>query len=179
MSHTDSLSPEFLKSRIRHVPDFPKPGILFYDITTLLRDPTGFGAAIEQIAAPFEGAGIDLVVGIESRGFILGAPVATRLGAGFIPIRKPGKLPAKTLRESFSLEYGSDAIEIHQDAVTPGQTVLIVDDVLATGGTARAAASLVKQLGGRLHALSFLIELDFLKGREKLAGERLASVLHY
>jgi len=179
MAQSGSLSPEFLKSRIRNVPDFPKPGILFYDITTLLRDPAGFGAAIEQIAAPFEGAGIDLVVGIESRGFILGAPVATRLGAGFIPIRKPGKLPAKTLRESFSLEYGSDSIEIHQDAVTPGQTVLIVDDVLATGGTARAAASLVKQLGGRLHALSFLIELDFLKEREKLAGERLASVLHY
>ena len=179
MAQSGSLSPEFLKSRIRNVPDFPKPGILFYDITTLLRDPTGFGAAIEQLAAPFEGAGIDLVVGIESRGFILGAPVATRLGAGFIPIRKPGKLPAKTLRESFSLEYGSDAIEIHQDAVAPGQTVLIVDDVLATGGTARAAASLVKQLGGRLHALSFLIELDFLKGREKLGGERVVSVLRY
>jgi adenine phosphoribosyltransferase len=178
MAQTGS-SPEFLKSLIRSVPDFPKPGILFYDITTLLRDPAGFSAAIEQMAAPFEGAGIDLVVGIESRGFILGAPVATRLGAGFCPIRKPGKLPAKVLRESFSLEYGSDAIEIHQDAVTPGQTVLIVDDVLATGGTARAAASLVKQLGGRLHALSFLIELDFLKGREKLAGDRLVSVLHY
>lgn len=171
--------PEFLKSRIRHIPDFPKPGILFYDITTLLRDPAGFGSAIEQLAAPFEGAGIDLVVGIESRGFILGAPVATRLGAGFCPIRKPGKLPAKTIRESFSLEYGSDAIEIHQDAITPGQKVLIVDDVLATGGTAKAAASLVKQLGGELTALSFLIELDFLKGRDKLAGERLYSVLHY
>ena len=179
MAQHETGSPEFLKSRIRHVPDFPKPGILFYDITTLLRDPAGFRSAIDQIARPFEGAGIDLVVGIESRGFILGAPVADRLGAGFCPIRKPGKLPAKTIRESFALEYGSDAIEIHQDAVTPGQTVLIVDDVLATGGTARAAASLVKQLGGRLHALSFLIELDFLKGREKLAGERLVSVLHY
>jgi adenine phosphoribosyltransferase len=174
-----SSNPEFLKSRIRHVPDFPKPGILFYDITTLLRDPAGFGAAIEQLAAPFEGRGIDLVVGIESRGFILGAPVAARLGAGFVPIRKPGKLPAKALREAFSLEYGSDAIEIHEDAVAPGQTVLIVDDVLATGGTARAAASLVKQLGGHLIALSFLIELDFLQGREKLAGETVVSVLHY
>ena len=174
-----SSSPEFFKSRIRQVPDFPKPGINFYDITTLLRDPAGFAAAIEQLAAPFEGAGIDLVVGIESRGFILGAPVATRLKAGFVPIRKPGKLPAKALRESFSLEYGSDAIEIHHDAVTPGQTVLIVDDVLATGGTARAAASLVKQLGGTLHALAFLIELDFLQGREKLAGERVVSLLHY
>ena len=177
MAH--SSSPEFLTSRIRQVPDFPKPGINFYDITTLLRDPVGFGAVIEQLAAPFERAGIDLVVGIESRGFILGAPVATRLGAGFVPIRKPGKLPAKTLRESFSLEYGSDAIEIHLDAVTPGQTVLIVDDVLATGGTARAAASLVKQVGGTLHALSFLIELDFLHGREKLAGEQVVSILHY
>jgi len=179
MAQSGSSSPEFLKSRIRHVPDFPKPGILFYDITTLLRDPAGFGAVIEQLAAPFEEDGIDLVVGIESRGFILGAPVAARLGAGFVPIRKPGKLPAKTLREAFSLEYGSDAIEIHQDAVAPGQTVLIVDDVLATGGTARAAASLVKQLGGRLHALSFLIELDFLHGREKLGGETVVSLLHY
>jgi len=177
MAH--SSNPEFLKSRIRQVPDFPKAGINFYDITTLLRDPEGFSAAIEQLAAPFEGAGIDLVVGIESRGFILGAPVAMRLGAGFVPIRKPGKLPAKALREAFSLEYGSDAIEIHHDAVTSGQTVLIVDDVLATGGTARAAASLVKQLGGRLHALSFLIELDVLQGRDKLAGEQVVSVLHY
>ena len=179
MAQHETGSPEFLKSRIRHVPDFPKPGILFYDITTLLRDPAGFRSAIDQIARPFEGAGIDLVVGIESRGFILGAPVADRLGAGFCPIRKPGKLPAKTIRESFALEYGSDAIEIHQDAVTPGQTVLIVDDVLATGGTARAAASLVKQLGGRLHALAFLVELDFLKGRDKLAGDRVVSVLQY
>ena len=179
MAQSVSSSPEFLRSRIRTVPDFPKPGILFYDITTLLRDPAGFSATIEQLAAPFEGAGIDLVVGIESRGFILGAPVATRLGAGFCPIRKPGKLPVKTIRESFSLEYGSDAIEIHHDGVAPGQTVLIVDDVLATGGTARAAASLVKQLGGRLYALTFLIELDFLKGRDKLAGERVVSVLHY
>jgi len=179
MAQHETGSPEFLKSRIRPVPDFPKPGILFYDITTLLRDPAGFRSAIDQIARPFEGAGIDLVVGIESRGFILGAPVADRLGAGFCPIRKPGKLPAKTIREAFALEYGSDAIEIHQDAVTPGQTVLIVDDVLATGGTARAAASLVKQLGGRLHALAFLIELDFLKGRDKLAGDRVVSVLQY
>ena len=179
MAQIGSGSPEFLKSRIREVPDFPKPGILFYDITTLLRDAEGFNAAIEQIARPFVGAGIDLVVGIESRGFILGAPVADRLDAGFCPIRKPGKLPAKTLREGFSLEYGSDAIEIHHDAVTPGQTVLIVDDVLATGGTARAAASLVKQLGGRLHALAFLIELDFLKGRSKLDGYDLFTLLTY
>jgi adenine phosphoribosyltransferase len=170
---------ESLKSLIRNVPDFPKPGILFYDITTLLRDPEGFKAAIESLAAPFTGAGIDIVVGIESRGFILGGAVADRLGAGFCPIRKPGKLPAKTLRESFSLEYGTDSIEIHADAIHPGQRVLVVDDVLATGGTARAAASLVKGLGGTLHGLAFLIELDFLNGREKLAGEQVTGVLHY
>jgi adenine phosphoribosyltransferase len=170
---------EFLKSRIRNVPDFPKPGILFYDITTLLRDPEGFKIAIESLSAPFAGAGIDIVVGIESRGFILGGAVADRLGSGFCPIRKPGKLPAKTLRESFSLEYGTDAIEIHIDAIHPGQRVLVIDDVLATGGTARAAASLVKGLGGALHGLAFLIELDFLNGREKLAGEQVTSVLHY
>jgi adenine phosphoribosyltransferase len=175
-----SLSPaDFLKQRIRHVPDFPKPGILFYDITTLLRDPAGFKAAIDQLAAPFQGAGIDLVVGIESRGFILGGPVADRLGAGFCPIRKPGKLPAKALRESFNLEYGSDALEIHHDGVTPGQRVLILDDVLATGGTAKAAASLVRQLGGQLHGLAFLIELSFLNGREQLRGEHVMSVLQY
>ena len=170
---------DFLKQRIRHVPDFPKPGILFYDITTLLRDPAGFKTAIDQLASPFEGAGIDLVVGIESRGFILGGPVADRLGAGFCPIRKPGKLPAKTLRESFNLEYGTDSLEIHEDAVVAGQRVLILDDVLATGGTAKAAASLVKQLGGQLHALAFLIELNFLKGRDQLPGERVMSVLQY
>lgn len=170
---------EFLKSRIREVPDFPKPGINFYDITTLLRDPEGFKAAIESLSAPFAGAGIDIVVGIESRGFILGGAVADRLGTGFCPIRKPGKLPAATRRESFSLEYGTDAIEIHTDAIQPGQRVLVVDDVLATGGTAKAAASLVKGLGGTLHGLAFLIELDFLNGREKLAGERITSVLHY
>ena len=170
---------EFLKSRIREVPDFPKPGINFYDITTLLRDPEGFKTAIESLSAPFAGAGIDIVVGIESRGFILGGAVADRLGAGFCPIRKPGKLPAATRRESFSLEYGTDAIEIHTDAIRPGQRVLVVDDVLATGGTAKAAASLVKGLGGTLHGLAFLIELDFLNGREKLAGEQITSVLHY
>jgi adenine phosphoribosyltransferase len=170
---------ESLKSLIRNVPDFPKPGILFYDITTLLRDPEGFKAAIESLAAPFAGGGIEIVVGIESRGFILGGAVADRLGAGFCPIRKPGKLPAKTLRESFSLEYGTDSIEIHADAIHPGQRVLVVDDVLATGGTARAAVSLVKGLGGALHGLAFLIELDFLNGREKLAGEQVTGVLHY
>ncbi|MCX6544404.1 MAG: adenine phosphoribosyltransferase [Acidobacteria bacterium] len=179
MAGSIAFDAEFLKSRIRHVPDFPKPGILFYDITTLLREPDGFKAVIDHLAAPYAGSGIDLVLGIESRGFILGGAVADRLGAGFCPIRKPGKLPARTIRESFQLEYGSDALELHHDAVAPGQRVLLVDDVLATGGTARAAASLVQQLGGDLRALAFLIELDFLKGRDKLAGQRVDSLLHY
>jgi len=178
-SSTPLHGPEFLKLKIRHIPDFPKPGILFYDITTLLCEPEGFKAAIDQLALPFIGAGIDVVVGIESRGFILGGAVADRLGVGFCPIRKPGKLPAKVVRESFSLEYGTDAIEMHEDALVPGQRVLVVDDVLATGGTAAAATSLVKRLGGRLSALTFLIELDALHGRTKLPGEHVVSVLHY
>lgn len=168
-----------LKQRIRHVPDFPKAGILFYDITTLLRDPKGFEATIDRLSAPYEQDSIDLVVGIESRGFILGSGVAQRLGAGFIPIRKPGKLPSRRIKETYELEYGTDALEIHADAVQSGQRVLIVDDVLATGGTAAAAARLVKQLGGDLHGLAFLIELLFLKGQAKLPGEKVFSVLQY
>ncbi len=168
-----------LKARIRHVPDYPKPGILFYDITTLLRDPDGYRAAIDQLAAPFAGAGIEAVVGIESRGFILGAAVAERLNAGFVPIRKPGKLPSATLRESYALEYGTDSLEIHTDALTKGQRTLIVDDVLATGGTAAAAVKLVTGLGASLEGLSFLIELGFLNGKIKLGDERVHSVLHY
>jgi len=168
-----------LKSRIRHIPDFPKPGILFYDITTLLGDPAGFKAAIDALSAPYQGQGISLVIGIESRGFILGAAVADRLGVGFCPIRKPGKLPAATIKESFSLEYGTDAIEIHADAMKAGQRVLIVDDVLATGGTASAAVRLVKRLGGDLHGLAFLIELEALKGRSLLEGEKVYSALRY
>ena len=168
-----------LKQHIRHVPDFPKAGILFYDITTLLRDPAGFRMTIDLLATPYEGQGIDAVIGIESRGFILGAAVAERIGAGFIPIRKPGKLPAKALKESYDLEYGKDALEIHTDAVEPGQRVLIVDDVLATGGTAAAAVQLVRKLGGELHGLAFLIELLGLQGKAKLPGERVFSVLQY
>src|SRR5262245_8043028 len=168
-----------LKARIRHVPDYPKPGILFYDITTLLRDPDGYRAAIDQLAAPFAGAGIEAVVGIESRGFILGAAVAERLKAGFVPIRKPGKLPSATVRESYALEYGTDSLEIHTDALTRGQRTLIVDDVLATGGTAAAAVKLVTGLGASLEGLSFLIELGFLNGKTKLGEERVHSVLHY
>jgi len=170
---------EHLKSRIRHVPDFPKPGILFYDITTLLADPAGFRETIDALATPYLGQGIDRVVGIESRGFILAAAVADRLGAGFVPIRKPGKLPSTTIGESYALEYGTDALEIHDDAIGPGHRVLVLDDVLATGGTARAAVNLVQRLGSTLHAAAFLIELDFLKGRDKLTGTTVSSVLHY
>jgi adenine phosphoribosyltransferase len=168
-----------LKQHIRHVPDFPKAGILFYDITTLLRNAEGFAMTIDMLASPFVGKGIDVVVGIESRGFILGAAVAERIKAGFIPIRKPGKLPSKTLKESYALEYGTDSLEVHEDAIERGQRVLIVDDVLATGGTASAAAKMVRALGGDLQGLAFLIELQFLNGKSKLAGERVFSVLQY
>ena len=168
-----------LKQHIRHVPDFPKPGILFYDITTLLRNADGLRATIERLATPYGAAAIDVVVGIESRGFILGAAVADRLGAGFIPVRKPGKLPAKAIKEQYDLEYGQDALEIHADAVDRGQRVLIVDDVLATGGTAAAAAQLVRKAGGELHGLAFLIELVGLNGQSRLTGERIHSVLQY
>ncbi len=168
-----------LKAQIRTVPDFPKPGILFYDITTLLGDAEGFKTTIDALASPYRGQGVSLVVGIESRGFILAAAVADRLGSGFCPIRKPGKLPAKTIKESFSLEYGTDAIEIHEDAIERGQRILIVDDVLATGGTARAAARLVRRLGGDLHGLAFLIELVGLNGKAQLEGEQVFSVLKY
>jgi adenine phosphoribosyltransferase len=168
-----------LKQHIRHVPDFPKAGILFYDITTLLKEPEGFKTTVERMSAPFQGKGVDVVVGIESRGFILGAAVAQQLGTGFIPIRKPGKLPAKAVKATYDLEYGKDALEIHEDAVERGQRVLIVDDVLATGGTAAAAAQLVKQLGGTLHGLAFLIELQSLAGRNKLTGDEVFSLLQY
>ena len=168
-----------LKQRIRNVPDFPKAGILFYDITTLLREPDGFRATIDMLSVPYENRGIDLVVGIESRGFILGAAVAHRIGAGFIPIRKPGKLPGKALKASYQLEYGTDALEMHEDAITAGHKVLIVDDVLATGGTAAAAAALVRQGGGELLGMAFLIELLALNGRSKLKGEQVFSLLQY
>ena len=168
-----------LKARIRNVPDFPKAGILFYDITTLLQDPAGFRAAVDSLAEPFGDQRIDIVVGIESRGFIFGAAVADRIGAGFTPVRKPGKLPSRTVRASYALEYGTDSLEMHDDAIRGGQRVLIVDDLLATGGTARATTELVKRLGGEVHALAFLIELVALKGRDRLAGERIHTVLKY
>src|SRR5438094_7526999 len=169
-SGSDMTTAEILKEKIREVPDLPRAGILFYDITTLLQDPSGFKSAIDSLALPFERQGIDIVVGIESRGFIFGATVADRIGAGFTPVRKPGKLPSRCVRESYALEYGSDCLEIHEDAVRNGQRVLIVDDLLATGGTARATTDRVKRLGGTVHALAFLIELVALNGRSKLAG---------
>ena len=168
-----------LKAKIRSVPDFPKAGILFYDITTLLQDAAGFHAAIDSLAIPFQDQGIEVVVAVESRGFIFGAAVADRIGAGFTPVRKPGKLPSTTVRCSYALEYGTDSLEMHRDAVRAGQRVLIVDDLLATGGTARATTDLVKELGGEVYALAFLIELAALNGRQRLAGERIHSVLKY
>jgi adenine phosphoribosyltransferase len=168
-----------LKKKIRHVPDFPKAGILFYDITTLLQDRAGLKAAIDHLTRPFLDQRIDLVVGIESRGFIFGSAVADRLGAGFSPVRKPGKLPSTTVSASYALEYGTDTLEIHDDAVRTGQRVLIVDDLLATGGTARATMDLVKRLGGNVLAFAFLIELVALSGRAKLPGENVHAVLQY
>jgi adenine phosphoribosyltransferase len=170
---------DHLKTKIRHIPDFPKPGILFYDITTLLNDRDGFREMVNALAAPFVGRAIDQVVGIESRGFILGAAVASALDAGFVPVRKLGKLPSKTHREEYALEYGTDGLEIHQDAVQIGQRVLLVDDVLATGGTARAASELVRRIGGELVGLSFFIELHVLSGRSRLNGAEVHSVLQY
>jgi adenine phosphoribosyltransferase len=173
------MNMEQLKEKIRHVPDFPKAGILFYDITTLLQDPVGLRAAADSLTTPFKDQGIDVVVGIESRGFIFGSVVADRIGAGFSPVRKPGKLPSTTVRETYALEYGTDTLEIHEDAVRKGQRVLIVDDLLATGGTAKATSDLVRRLGGEVYALAFLIELVALNGRERLNGERIHTVLKY
>jgi adenine phosphoribosyltransferase len=170
---------DHLKSLIREVPDFPKPGILFYDITTLLKDPTGLRAVIDAMRGQFDSKSIDTVVGIEARGFIFAPAVAYALDAGFVPIRKPNKLPAETERVEYALEYGTDSIEMHRDAVQPGQNVLIVDDVLATGGTASAAARLVEKLGGTVVGLGFVIELDILQGRAKLPGYEIGTLLHY
>ena len=168
-----------LKRAIREVPNFPKPGISFKDITPVLLDAKLFERAVDLMAAPYADTQISRVVSIESRGFIFGAPIALRLGAGLVPIRKPGKLPGATRRVEYALEYGSDAIEMHHDAVGPGDRVLVVDDVLATGGTAAAAAQLVGGTGGAVVGFTFLIELDFLKGRERLQGRRVEALLHY
>ncbi len=164
---------------IRNVPDFPKPGIQFKDITPVLSNPAAFDVSIEALAAPYKNSNIDLVVGIEARGFIFGTPVARLLGVGFVPIRKPGKLPWKTRSASYELEYGSDALEIHADAVAKGQRVLVVDDLLATGGTARAACDLLEEMGANVVEIAVLIELESLEGRGKLAPFRTRSVLTF
>ena len=168
-----------LRSLIREVPDFPKPGILFYDITTALKDPKGLALVADQLCEATAGLAVDLVAGIESRGFLFGPQVAQRLGTGFALMRKPGKLPAATSKVSYALEYGTNTLEIHSDAIQRGQRVLIVDDLLATGGTAEAAIQLVEELGGTVAGLSFVIELDFLNGRDKLRGYEVSSLLHY
>ena len=166
-----------MRALVRDVPDFPQPGILFRDITPLLADPVAFRAAVDALAAPF--AGVAKVVGIESRGFILGGPVAYTLGAGLVPVRKVGRLPAATLREDYSLEYGTNTVEIHRDAIAPGERVVVVDDLLATGGTARAAARLVERLGGMVVGIAVLAELSALGGRGSLAGYEVTSLLVY
>jgi len=175
----DSVNIAELKALVRTVPDFPKPGILFYDITTLLKDRVGFAQLIDALAAHYLERKIDLVLGIEARGFIFGPALAYRLNAGFVPVRKPRKLPAPVARVTYDLEYGSDALEIHLDAITPGQRVLLVDDLLATGGTMEATLKLVKQLGGEVAGLAFAVELDFLRGRERFPDQDVFSLLHY
>jgi adenine phosphoribosyltransferase len=173
------MSAEELRAKIREIPDFPKPGILFYDITTLLKDAGAFKEAIDLMLAPYRDERIDLVVGMESRGFIFSAPMAYQLGAGMVPVRKLGKLPAETSTVEYALEYGSNTLEIHRDAIQPGQRVLIVDDLLATGGTVKGTIELVERLRGEVAGLAFLVELDFLKGRDRLEGRRVTSVIQY
>jgi adenine phosphoribosyltransferase len=168
-----------LKKLIREVPDFPKKGILFYDITTLLKDKRGFATLIDALSEHYINQDVDLVLGMEARGFIFGPAVAYRLNAGFIPVRKPGKLPAETARLEYDLEYGSNVLEVHRDAIQKDQRVVIVDDLLATGGTAGATVALAKSLGAEVCGLGFVVELDFLKGREKLPGCDVFSLLHY
>jgi len=168
-----------LKNFIRDVPDFPKPGILFKDITPLLKNPEAFKSVIEIWAARYEKKGLNAVVAMESRGFIFAAPLAVRLGIPFVPVRKPGKLPFQTIRETYELEYGTDSLEIHSDALAPGDKVLILDDVLATGGTAAAVARLVERVGGKVVEASFLMELTFLKGRDKLKSIPVHSIIQY
>ena len=168
-----------LKSTIRSIPDFPKPGILFRDITTLLKDPAAFCFVIDELASRYRGSRIDAIAGIESRGFIFGAALAAKLAAGFIPIRKPGKLPAPTVSAEYSLEYGTDKIEMHVDAVSPGMRVLVIDDLLATGGTMRAACELIEKTGGTVAECCFIIELAGLEGRKALPGKDIFSLLVY
>lgn len=168
-----------IKAAIRDIPDFPEPGILFKDITPILSDGPLFHAVIDQLAAQYSGQGIEAVVGIESRGFMFGAPLALALGCGFIPIRKPGKLPYRKIRVDYALEYGTDSLEVHEDAIRPGQRVLLIDDLLATGGTAAAALRLIEQLQGVVAAAAFVVELGFLEGRSKLTGVPVSSLVQY
>jgi adenine phosphoribosyltransferase len=173
------LELDAIKSLIRDVPDFPQEGIVFKDITPVLADPIAFSTLIDLIVVHFGRGNVDKVVGIEARGFILASPVAYHFGAGFVPVRKEGKLPSETVAEEYSLEYGTATLEIHRDAVRTGERVLIVDDVLATGGTAKATASLVERIGGKVCGIACLIELDFLKGREQLGAHELFTLVHY
>ena len=168
-----------ISTAIRDIPDFPKKGIVFKDITPILLDPEFFASTIEHLAASIANRKTEVICGIESRGFIFGAALALKLGIGFVPIRKPGKLPYKTFKEEYALEYGRDAVEIHQDAIKPGERVLLVDDLLATGGTARAAVKLIEKCGGVVDTLSFVVELGFLKGIEKLEGYNVQSLIEY
>lgn len=170
---------EDLKKLIREIPDFPKPGILFYDITTLLKDACGLRATIDGFRQHYAGQKIDIVLGIEARGFIFAPALAYALGAGFVPVRKPKKLPAECLQVSYDLEYGTDCLEMHKDAIESGRNVLIIDDLLATGGTAAAVAKLVEQGGGKVAGMGFVVELTFLKGRDKLKGYDVFSMLQY
>jgi len=173
------MSAEELRERIREIPDFPKPGIFFYDITTLLKDPAAYKEGIDLMLEPYRDEHIDIVVGMESRGFIFSAPMAYQLDAGLVPVRKLGKLPAETITVEYALEYGSNTLEIHRDAIAPGQKVLIVDDLLATGGTVKGTIELVERLKGEVVGLAFLVELDFLKGRDRLPDRRVTSVIKY
>ena len=168
-----------LEDKIRSIPDFPKPGILFRDITTLLQEPAAFTETVQRIFDAYKDEAIEAVAGIESRGFIFGAPLAQKLGVAFIPIRKPGKLPAETVSAEYSLEYGTDKIEMHKDALAAGQRVLVVDDLLATGGTMEAACRLVESVNAVVAGIAFVIELDFLNGRDKLKGHNIVSLVHY
>jgi adenine phosphoribosyltransferase len=170
---------ENLKKMIRTVPDFPKPGIKFYDITTLLKNPYGLRTTIDRLTELIDGERIDTVIGVEARGFIFAPALAYRLGAGFVPVRKPRKLPAETESISYELEYGTDTLEVHRDAIGDGNKVIIADDLLATGGTARAVISLVERLGGQVAGLAFVVELTFLHGRERLAGYKVSSLIQY
>jgi adenine phosphoribosyltransferase len=179
MKPKPAINCEHLKKLVREVPDFPKKGILFYDITTLLKDKVGFATLIDSLSDYYLDREIDLVLGIEARGFIFGPALAYRLNAGFVPIRKPRKLPAETVKWTYELEYGNDTLEIHKDAIQPGQKVLIVDALLATGGTANACLQLAKSLGAKVEGMGFVVELDFLNGRSKFDGTEVYSLLHY